>query len=153
MRTTLALVAISGIDHWSREGNLERFGMGVDDCNATLLICTIGDTHSLFQRGVPHIVGIFSDIERVQKFETVSVVNSELSVCPVGEEKPIELTSVHNALRCGSAGDAVYVPAGKCIHDFDRVVAQSCAYDTLAFRTESEVIDPPSNIRQWNLLD
>jgi hypothetical protein len=56
-------------------------------------------------------------------------------------------------LGCGSAGDAVYVPAGKCIHDFDRVVAHSRANDTLAFSVEGEVIDPPSNIRQWNLPD
>jgi len=66
-----------GVDHRSREGNLERFGMnvefgeviqafhagGVDDGNATFLISTIGDIHSLFRRVVAHIVGIFSDIE------------------------------------------------------------------------------------------
>src|SRR5260370_27805981 len=126
---------------------------GVDNCNATFLISTIGDIHSLVRRVVPHIIGIFTNIKCIQQFEPVSVVDSELSVCAVSDEEPIELTHVHNALWRGSSGDAVYFPAGKCIHDFDRVGAHSRANHTLAFSVEGEVIDPPSNIRQWNLLD
>ncbi len=75
---------------------------GVDDCHAAFLISTIGDIHSFFCRVVPHVVGIFSDIARVQQFETVSVVNPELSVCPVGDEESL-LSSPRYTTPCGVA--------------------------------------------------
>ena len=120
---------------------------GIDDCNTTLFVSAIGDVHSLCRWIVPHIIGILSDIKRVHQFEIVSVVNPELSICAVRDEQLVGIAYIDHTLRCGSPGDAVYVPPRKCIHDFDRVVAESSANDALAFCVEGEMIDPPSNIR------
>src|SRR5439155_18047007 len=150
-----------------RSGNLNRFWVGnglgdviqafatrgIDDCNTTLLISTVSDIYSLFCRIVAHIIGILSNVNRVQQLESVSVVDPELSIGAVGDEEAVKLAYINHTLRRCSPGDAVYVPTGECIDDLDRVVAQSSTNDALAFWVEGEMIDPSSNIRYWNFLD
>jgi hypothetical protein len=41
----------------------------------------------------------------------------------------------------------VYVPTGKCIYDFDRIVAKGSTDDAFALRVEREMIYAASHVR------
>src|SRR4029077_4861678 len=125
---------------------------GIDDSNPTPLVSAIGDIHFLVCRIVPNVVSIFSDIDGVQQFEGISVVDSELAVLAICDEQLIKIAPVNHALWCGRACNAVYVPARKRVYDFDSVVAERSSNYALALRVKREMIDSSPNIGQRNFL-
>lgn len=119
---------------------------------ATRLIEQMGDLERCGAFRFPG-VSIFSDIDGVQQLEGITFVDSELSVFTIRHEQLIEVAHVNHALWCGSACNAVYVPARKRVYDFDSVVAERSPNNALALRVKREMIDSSSNIRHRNFLD
>ena len=145
-----------GIDHRLGAGDLKRFrmgiqlgyvlqaftGCGINDRNTPSFISTVGDIDTLFCRIVAHIIGVFSNLDRIQQLEGIAVVDPEFAIRAVGDEELIEFADISHTLGVRRTLDAVYVAAGKCIHNFHRVVAESGANYALALGIEGEVIDP-----------
>src|SRR6516164_7402855 len=79
--------------------------------NAALLISAIGDIDSFLFRIVTDVVRIFSNLHSVQQLERITIVNSELSVCAVRHEKPVNFPDVNDSLWRRCTYDAVYIAA------------------------------------------
>src|ERR1700736_388580 len=107
----------------------------------------------LFGWIVSHVVGVLSDVNGIQEFERISLVDSEFSICAIRDEELIELAHASHALRVGGAGNAVYVASCKGIYDFNSVVPESGSNDAFPLSVEGQMIDTTSHVRQRNLLD
>src|ERR1700732_2441363 len=79
--------------------------------NAASVFSSEGYVDSLFRRIVTHIVGVLAHVHGIEKFERIPIVDPELSIRTVRNEKLIELADKDYALRVGGPGNAVYVAA------------------------------------------
>jgi len=101
---------------------------------------------------VPDVVGVFSNIDRIQKRERSTVVDAQLSIGAVGNEESIEIPYKDHPLRVRGPRDALDVATRKCVHHFHGVVAQRRADHAFAFGVEGEMVDPAFNVREWDFL-
>src|SRR6202162_594974 len=98
---------------------------GIQNGNTAALVSSKRYIDFLFGWIVSHVVGVLSNVHRIQEFERISIVDSELSICAIRDEELIELAHINHALRVSSPRNAVYVATCKRVYDFDRVVAES----------------------------
>jgi hypothetical protein len=120
---------------------------GIQDGNTATFVSAEGYVDFLFGRIVSHIVGVLSDVHRIQEFEGISIIDSELSICAIRDEELIELADLNHALRGGRPCSAVYVATSKRVYDFDRVVAESGSNDAFSLSVEREMTYTTSHVR------
>src|SRR5258708_1780413 len=120
------------VDHGLGSRNLKRFRVGIElghilqtlptrsiqHGNTAAFVSTEGYIDFLFCWIVSHIVGVLSDVHRIQEFERISIVDSEFSICAIRDKELIELAHENHALRIGSACNAVYVATCKRVPNF-----------------------------------
>jgi hypothetical protein len=120
---------------------------GIQHRDTATFVTAEGYIDFLFGWIVSNVVGVLSDVHRIEQLERISVVDSEFSICAIRDEQLIELAHVNHTLRIGGPADAVYVATCKRVYDFDRVVAESGSNDAFPLCVEREMIDTASHVR------
>ncbi len=120
---------------------------GIQHRDTATFVTAEGYTDFLFGWILSNVVGVLSDVHRIEQLERIAIVDSELSICAIRDEELIELTHVNHTLRIGGPADAVYVATCKRVYDFDRVVAEGGSNDAFPFSVEREMIYTTSHVR------
>src|SRR5882757_111105 len=123
--------------------------LGIEGANRSLSISHI---HALGRGVIAQIVRIVPELNAGHRSVAGAVKHFDGPISGIRNVKAIEFCDVERALRIRQTGDTVDSPAGKCINDLDRIVAERGDDYTLALGIDREVIQPSLYCRQRDLL-